>query len=141
MINKIRFTAVSVATMSLLSTIAFAQIGGGMGSGTGAGGMHGSGQPVAGMGTGMMGTNGVGDGMMNDLTVGPDGTVVASASDQFNGRIASPFLLRTVDPGLEESSRALGLGPWRTAAKVGLAQVAAGERPESTSPALLICSR
>lgn len=80
MINKIRITAVSVATLTLLSTIAFAQMGGGMGSGTGAGGMHGSGQPGAGMGTGMMGANGMmgagmGDGMMNDLTVGPDGTV------------------------------------------------------------------
>lgn len=32
-------------------------------------------------------------------------------------------LLRRVDPGLEESSRALGLGPWRTAYRVGLAQV------------------
>jgi len=74
MINKIRIAAVSVVTLTLLSTIAFAQMGGGMGSGTGNGGMHGSGQPGTGMGSGMMGA-GMGNGMMNDLTVGPDGTV------------------------------------------------------------------
>ena len=37
-------------------------------------------------------------------------------------------LLRSTDPGLEEAARSLGLGPWRTFAKVSLAQ---------TRPALL----
>ncbi len=43
-------------------------------------------------------------------------------------------LLRTVDPGLEEASRALGYGPWRTALRVGLAQV----RPALLGGVLLV---
>ncbi len=43
-------------------------------------------------------------------------------------------LLRTVDPGLEEASRALGHGPWRTAWHVGLAQV----RPALVGGVLLV---
>ncbi|MGG5260456.1 ABC transporter permease [Phycicoccus avicenniae] len=43
-------------------------------------------------------------------------------------------LLRSVDPGLEEASRALGYGPWRTAVRVGLAQV----RPALLGGVLLV---
>ena len=43
-------------------------------------------------------------------------------------------LLRTIDPGLEEASRALGHGPWRTAWQVGLAQV----RPALIGGVLLV---
>ncbi|TQJ48559.1 iron ABC transporter permease [Phycicoccus sp. SLBN-51] len=43
-------------------------------------------------------------------------------------------LLRTVDPGLEEASRALGHGPWRTALRVGLTQV----RPALLGGVLLV---
>lgn len=43
-------------------------------------------------------------------------------------------MLRTADPGLEEAARALGLGPWRTALKVGLAQV----RPALLGGVLLV---
>lgn len=43
-------------------------------------------------------------------------------------------LLRTTDPALEEAARALGLGPWRTFAKVGLAQV----RPAVLGGVLLV---
>lgn len=43
-------------------------------------------------------------------------------------------MLRSADPGLEEAARALGLGPWRTAAKVGLAQV----RPALLGGVLLV---
>jgi iron(III) transport system permease protein len=44
-------------------------------------------------------------------------------------------LLRSVDPGLEEAARALGHGPWRTFARVGLAQV----RPALLGGVLLVC--
>lgn len=68
MLNKIRIASVLAVAPALLSTIAFAQMGGGMASG----GMHGSGQAGAGMmGAGMS----MGEGMMNDLTVGADGTL------------------------------------------------------------------
>jgi iron(III) transport system permease protein len=43
-------------------------------------------------------------------------------------------LLRTIDSGLEEASRALGRGPWRTAWHVGLAQV----RPALLGGVLLV---
>lgn len=43
-------------------------------------------------------------------------------------------LLRSTDPGLEEASRALGHGPWRTFARVGLAQV----RPALLGGVLLV---
>lgn len=83
MINKIRIGFVSALALILFTAAAFAQMGGGMDSGMGSGGMHGSGQPGQsgnGVAPGMMGTNGmmgagIGNGMMNDLTVGPDGTV------------------------------------------------------------------
>lgn len=79
MINKIRIGVVSALALILFTAAAFAQMGGGMGSG----GMHGSSQPGQsgnGVAPGMMGANGMmgagmGNGMMNDLTVGPDGTV------------------------------------------------------------------
>ena len=84
MIHKIRIAVVSVQTLTLLTSAALAQMGGGgMGSGMGNGGMNGSGQPGqtgAPIGAGMMGGGGgmgagMGNGMMNDLTVGPDGTL------------------------------------------------------------------
>jgi iron(III) transport system permease protein len=43
-------------------------------------------------------------------------------------------LLRSADPGLEEAARALGHGPWRTFARVGLSQV----RPAILGGALLV---
>jgi iron(III) transport system permease protein len=43
-------------------------------------------------------------------------------------------VLRSSDPGLEEAARALGLGPWRTFARVSLAQV----RPALLGGALLV---
>ena len=43
-------------------------------------------------------------------------------------------LLRSTDPALEEAARALGLGPWRTFARVGLAQV----RPAVLGGVLLV---
>ncbi|WP_020579893.1 ABC transporter permease [Actinopolymorpha alba] len=43
-------------------------------------------------------------------------------------------LLRSLDQGLEDAARALGLGPWRTFARVGLAQV----RPALLGGVLLV---
>jgi len=43
-------------------------------------------------------------------------------------------VLRSLDQGLEEAARALGLGPWRTFARVGLAQV----RPALLGGVLLV---
>ncbi len=85
MTNKIRIEVVLALALILSTAAAFAQMGGGMGSGMASGGMHGSGQPGQsgnGGGPGMVGGAGMmgagmsmGEGMMNDLSVGADGTI------------------------------------------------------------------
>ena len=66
---------------------------------------------------------------------GLDGAVVVTSLSYF------PFvflpvaaLLRSLDQGLEEAARSLGLGPWRTFARVGLAQL----RPPVLGGVLLV---
>ncbi len=70
MSSKIRITVISVFAMTMIATVAFAQMGGMMG---GQGNDQMSGMMGGAMG-GMMGA-GMGNGMANDFAAGPDGTV------------------------------------------------------------------